>query len=150
MILYTITINFLIKQCYIKNVTKGNSFKALPVFIALIIFSVLSITVFQSYSIDKNETNGQVMGLENISPPFPVFPNSKILSQTESDKSNNFTFQSTANSTSINQWYKTEIVKEGWMPTTNQFIYTKGNERLEISVLDNSDKSTLIIINYIY
>ena len=137
---------------YTKSVPGKNSFKALPIFIALIILSVFSVTIFQSFSVDKdtNQNTGQVFGLKDTKLPFPVYPNASILSQTESDGRSYFTFKSSANITTTQQWYKTELLKEGWSPSPNQEIYTKGNERVELSILNNDDKSTLIIINYIY
>lgn|GEM_PF-5742002 len=128
-----------------------NNFKALPIFIVLILVSVLSVTIFQSFSVDKNlENNGQVFGLQDENLPFPVHPNAKILSQTETDKHSYYTFKTSSSITVTEQWYKSELLKEGWTPSENDYIYNKGNERLELSILDNQDKTTLIIINYIY
>lgn len=134
---------------YTKNVPRRNSFKALPIFIALIILSVFSITIFQSFSVDdKANNNVEVFDLKDLTLPFPVYPNSKILSQTESDSRSYFTFKSNAEITTTQQWYQTELIENGWTPSANQDIFSKGNEKLELSILDNEDKSTLVIINY--
>jgi len=138
---------------YTISVPGRNSFRALPVFIILVILSVLSVTIFQSFSIktnNQNINNGQVFGLEDIKLSFPVYPSAQILSQTDSASRSYFTFKSNSDITTVKQWYKTELIKNGWTKTENEYIYTKGNERLELSILDNNDKSTLIIINYIY
>jgi len=137
---------------YTISVPSKNSFRALPVFIILVILSVLSVTIFQSFpaQTDEESENGQVFGLEDVKLSFPVYPNAKILSQTNSENRNYFTFKSNSDITAVQQWYKTELEKKGWTKTENEYIYTKGSERLELSILDNSDKTTLIIINHIY
>lgn len=126
-----------------------NSFKALPIFIALIILSVFSITFFQSFSVDSDSNNVEIYDLKDTAFPFPVYPNSTTLSQTESESRNYYTFRSNSGITTTQQWYQNELIKDGWTPSENQDFFSKGNEKLELSILDNDDKSTLVIINYI-
>jgi len=132
-------------------VARKNNFKALPIFGVLVVLSVLSFVIFQSYPTNTsiNESDGEVFGLNDENIPFPIHPQGQILSESTTDGRSYYTIKSTSTIESTKQWYNTKLKEEGWT-AKNDFLYERGAERLELSILEGEENETLLLINYIY